>query len=89
MVDTKQVNLRLTEDTLARIDEIRGDVPRNTWILRAVELRLMARNLTPAEIDRLLEDWRRCASLRDLEGHLDDIDRGIMLKQPKGAEDGS
>lgn len=89
MVDTKQVNLRLDEDTLAKIDEIRDDVPRNTWIVRAVELRLMAGNLTNDEIDRLLADWQGASALRQVDGTYDDVDRGIELKRPKGAEDGS
>lgn len=32
-----QTNLRLTYGLLERIDAERGDVPRNTWIINAVE----------------------------------------------------
>lgn len=33
----RQIALRLTEDTLGRIDLARGDVPRERWIRRALE----------------------------------------------------
>lgn len=32
-----QVNLRLAEELYARVEEARGDVPRNRWLVRAVE----------------------------------------------------
>jgi hypothetical protein len=84
----KQVNLRLSEDLVARIDEVRGDVPRNTWLLRAAELRLMAKNLTPDEIDRLLDDWRNASRMREIEGVSDDTDRGIAQKAPAQSRSG-
>lgn len=36
----KQVNLRLDDELLARIDEARGDVPRERWLRAAALLRL-------------------------------------------------
>lgn len=35
-----QINLRVDDETLARIEAARGDVARNAWLLRAVELAL-------------------------------------------------
>jgi hypothetical protein len=40
MTQTTQVNLRLDPELLAEIDIARGDVPRNRWILRAIEAAL-------------------------------------------------
>lgn len=91
----KQVNLRLDEHLVARIDEVRGDVARNTWLIRAAKLRLMAGNLDNDQIDRLLDDWRSASAMREIEGRFDDTDRGIALKAPapkttkKGARRGS
>ena len=34
---TKNMNLRLSEELLARVDVARGDVPRSVWIRRAIE----------------------------------------------------
>jgi len=55
----KQVNLRLTELTLAAIDELRGNVPRNAWISEAVDEK-MARDTLP----HFAEQGRRLAAQR-------------------------
>ena len=82
-----RINLPLPAELIARVDEIRGDVPRTVWIRRAMELRLMARNLNPDEIDRLLDDWRAASQMREMEGRFDDVDRGIALKAPARTRD--
>jgi hypothetical protein len=78
----KPLSFRWDEDFVARIDEIRGDVPRSTWVQRAVELRIHLRNLTNAEIERLLSDWRGASEMREMDGSFDDVDRGIAIKAP-------
>jgi hypothetical protein len=40
------VNLRLPDDVGKQVDVVRGDVPRNTWILRAIEARLRQLDLS-------------------------------------------
>lgn len=35
--DPVQVNIRLAAALVQRIDQIRGDVPRNKWIIRTME----------------------------------------------------
>jgi hypothetical protein len=73
----KQINLRLDEDQLDQINAVRGDVPRDQWIRRAIDVRLMASNLTATEVARLVSDWRRAASETR---EPDAIDNAIALK---------
>ena len=47
---TKQINLRLPTPMLQRIDEARGDIPRNVWIRRAIELALAEAAYGPGAI---------------------------------------
>lgn len=37
MGDIKNIALRLPVGLAARVDEVRGEVPRNRWLVRAVE----------------------------------------------------
>lgn len=77
---TTNINLPMPEEMLAQIDEVRDDVPRVVWIRRAIELRIDFRNVSSEAIERLIEDWRRCAALREVEGTTDDVDREISLR---------
>lgn len=36
----KEIKVRVPPELLARVDESRGDVPRERWIRRAIESRL-------------------------------------------------
>lgn len=76
----KRVNLELPEEDLARVDELRGDVPRNAWIRRAIQLRIDFHNVSPEAIERLIADWEAASELRQIEGASDDIDREIALR---------
>jgi hypothetical protein len=46
----KAHNLRLGDDLFTRIDAARGDVPRNKWIVKAIEAALAT---STSDLDRL------------------------------------
>lgn len=41
---TTQINLRLPDELLAAVEAARGDIARNLWIRRAIEMRLELRD---------------------------------------------
>jgi hypothetical protein len=64
----KQINLRLTELTLAAIDELRGDAPRNTWIARAVDEKVAREGVEALNEQLKAEDRQRKAGNTGVAG---------------------
>lgn len=76
----KQINLRLTELTLAAIDEQRGLAPRNAWISQAIDEKMIRDSgmlmASQVPIARQTEEGAR--KVVDTLGHLFKEQTGTM-----------